>query len=66
MKEIIAQALPELVEFGFTDSRVHQPITQSRIKHADNPQLCWYTDSTDNNVSTVILKIGYLAKSSSM
>ena len=32
MKEIIAQALPELVEFGFTDSRVRLPIPQSFLR----------------------------------
>jgi hypothetical protein len=53
MKDVIAQALPELVEFGFTDSRV------CPLSRAEPPvyvitnirKLCWYTDSIDNNVS---------------
>lgn len=42
MKEIIAQALPELVEFGFTDSRVCLPLPQTSLRVWNELTSCSY------------------------
>lgn len=52
MKEVVAQAFPELVEFGFTESRVREPLLERLVcVDSDDAQLCWYTDTIDEDVS---------------
>lgn len=49
MKEVISQGFLELVESGFTDSRVNH--LKSVFGYILTwIQLCWYTDSSDNDV----------------
>lgn len=65
MKKVIAEALPELAEFDFVESRVRNipcsflpaltsgSVFDKKLKKAltmEWQQLCWYTDSIDNEV----------------